>query len=98
MSYMTHMNTRTTKEEIWHPLHRLWSKAVGTEGYVKREWQDLETQIVRRLRGEGTHPEVLPREGTRQLVHNLWGKAKEAPDYSKAEWDAFELLVKGLYA
>jgi len=92
------MNTRTTKEEIWHPLHRLWTKAVGTDGYVKREWQELETQVVRRLRGEETHPEVLPWESTRELVHTLWGKAKENPDYTKAEWDTFEQLVQRLCA
>lgn len=31
-------------------LHRLWTKAVGTEGYVKGEWQSLETVLYRLYR------------------------------------------------
>lgn len=30
--------------DSWHKLlHRLWSKAVGTPGYVKTDWIELET-------------------------------------------------------
>jgi len=29
----------------WNLFHRLWTKAVGTEGYVKAEWQELEKVI-----------------------------------------------------
>lgn len=27
-------------------LHRLWTKAVGTDGYIKQEWKDLEAFIA----------------------------------------------------
>ena len=26
-------------------LHRLWTKAVGTEGYDKEEWRELERRV-----------------------------------------------------
>lgn len=29
----------------WGLLHRLWTKAVGTPGYDKKEWQELETVL-----------------------------------------------------
>jgi hypothetical protein len=28
-------------------LHKLWTKAVGTEGYVKAEWLELERAILK---------------------------------------------------
>ena len=32
--------------ELWHLLHRLWTKAVGTPGYDKREWLQLERVVL----------------------------------------------------
>ena len=29
-----------------HLLHRLWTKAVGTEGYNKAEWKELERRLA----------------------------------------------------
>lgn len=29
-----------------HLLHHLWTKAVGTPGYVKAEWVEMERAIV----------------------------------------------------
>lgn len=40
MSYIVAMN-----KETWHLFHRLWTKAVGTPDYVKKEWQELERRI-----------------------------------------------------
>lgn len=28
-------------------FHRLWTKAVGTEGYVKQEWKDLAHELAK---------------------------------------------------
>lgn len=30
----------------YHLLHRLWTKAVGTPGYDKREWKELEKLLL----------------------------------------------------
>jgi hypothetical protein len=29
------------KADVHHYLHKLWTKAVGTEDYVKQEWKDF---------------------------------------------------------
>jgi len=38
----------------WRALHaqlqKLWGKAVGTSGYMRREWQELEAEIERLAR------------------------------------------------
>lgn len=31
-------------------LHKLWTKAVGTDGYVKQEWKDLDLAIYKLVR------------------------------------------------
>ena len=31
----------------FHLLHHLWTKAVGTQGYVKEEWRQMEACILR---------------------------------------------------
>jgi hypothetical protein len=32
----------------WHEkFHTLWTKAVGTPDYVKKEWLDLEAEFVK---------------------------------------------------
>lgn len=37
---------RSDKHPIWwNRLHRLWTKAVGKEGYNKREWEDFENHL-----------------------------------------------------
>jgi hypothetical protein len=33
------------KDKVHYTLHRLWSKAVGTEDYVKKEWGDFDELI-----------------------------------------------------
>jgi len=35
------------KQAIHKSLHKLWTNAVGTEGYVKDDWMDLERNIHR---------------------------------------------------
>ena len=44
-----------TRTEISHLFHKLWTKAVGTEDYVKAEWKEL-NQILDELCA------VLPKE------------------------------------
>ena len=34
--------------EWWNRLHTLWTRAVGTEGYDKREWEEL-GEVIRKL-------------------------------------------------
>jgi hypothetical protein len=36
-----------TGYQPWHLFHHLWTKAVGTDGYIKQEWCDLEALLVR---------------------------------------------------
>jgi hypothetical protein len=43
---------RSVPEATWARLHRLWTKAVGTNDYVKREWQALERDIIALAGGE----------------------------------------------
>jgi hypothetical protein len=31
----------------YHTFHRLWTKAVGKPGYVKRDWQELEEALLK---------------------------------------------------
>lgn len=38
---------------IHHMFHTLWSKAVGTPTYVKREWMTLDIFIARANRRRG---------------------------------------------
>ena len=39
---------------IHEAFHKLWTKAVGTDGYDKKEWIDLERHIMRLDRLERT--------------------------------------------
>jgi hypothetical protein len=39
------MNRRAGDRRVAPLLHVLWTKAVGTVGYVKREWQALATWV-----------------------------------------------------
>lgn len=39
--------TRPWMCQVDGPLHKLWTKAVGTEGYVKAEWLELERAILK---------------------------------------------------
>lgn len=41
-------------ESYYHLLHRLWTRAVGTPEYVKKDWQRLEGFVVRALK---RHPQ-----------------------------------------
>ena len=36
------------REKTDNLLHRLWTKAVGTENYNKSEWKELEYRIWKR--------------------------------------------------
>jgi hypothetical protein len=38
--------TKPEKEQIREKLHRLWTKAVGTPDYDKKEWQALEVVVM----------------------------------------------------
>ena len=40
----------TTLQDADALLHRLWTKAVGTDGYVKDDWKELERRL-RELKG-----------------------------------------------
>lgn len=40
----------TASQRDWHlRLHRLWTWAVGKEGYSKKEWQDFADRLGRDL-------------------------------------------------
>lgn len=42
-------------------FHRLWTAAVGTPGYVKADWQELERLLVELERkARHPHPEPYP--------------------------------------
>lgn len=42
---MSLIDTDPEFREAHHQLHRLWTKAVGTPDYVKKEWQELENML-----------------------------------------------------
>jgi len=70
--------------KIHHLLHTLWTKAVGTSSYSKKEWKELEHQVedliannpilakVEKLKGAAKDVDrLLPhRHEERCLVHN----------------------------
>jgi len=40
------------REDIHALFHKLWTKAVGTESYVKTEWIELERKIIELVKVE----------------------------------------------
>lgn len=40
-------NAGSANEEAHRLLHKLWTKAVGTPGYEKSEWRELERHVER---------------------------------------------------
>ncbi len=36
-----------SNKTMWHLFHALWSKAVGTSDYDKKQWLELEREILR---------------------------------------------------
>lgn len=48
-----------------HLFHKLWTKAVGTPGYDKSEWQALERQLSRALDAQRVAAEVQAAEEAR---------------------------------
>lgn len=34
-------------QELWQLFHKLWTAAVGKEGYVKQDWLNLEKELLR---------------------------------------------------
>jgi hypothetical protein len=37
-------------ERLWELFHRKWSRDVGTEGYNKKEWVELEAEILKAIK------------------------------------------------
>jgi hypothetical protein len=59
-------------------FHRLWTKAVGTEGYIKSEWQEFE-KILRAvdspaLKIEHPAPPAIPKEVRETLIESVKGE------------------------
>ncbi len=46
-------------EEIYQLFHILWTKAVGTEGYDKKQWRHME-DLLERFTVEPSEPRVTP--------------------------------------
>lgn len=38
-------------ERLWELFHRKWSRDVGTDGYDKKEWVELEREILALIKG-----------------------------------------------
>ena len=38
-------NSKQVKERLWALFHRKWTRDVGTEGYHKEEWKELDSLI-----------------------------------------------------
>lgn len=65
-------------------LHRLWTRAVGTPGYVKNDWKEMERLLRQR-------PDVSPYQHKKPvaLFFDLHDKARSQPDYDADQWRAF---------
>lgn len=83
--------TKPTPDSL---LHRLWTKAVGTDNYSKQEWLELEKQIW--------HPPALDELqarydtniiGTREQTHKLQAKV----DAAEARAESRETSNEGLH-
>lgn len=100
-----------TDKPDWHRLlHTLWTKAVGTDGYIKREWLDLENTCWRlhRERAESDLLALVRRvvTGDGQQLENLdmtedeWKESAGVTDnievtISRADWFAMIRAVGG---
>ena len=74
-------------------LHRLWTKAVGTPGYSKEEWLELDRNLWSLVDGGDTTRYYERRIKVLNLItlqRLLFQKAVETPDYSAEEWTEFE--------
>ena len=40
----------TVEESMWEQFHKLWSKDVGSPGYDKKAWVELERRILAALK------------------------------------------------
>lgn len=69
----------TTEEAMWARFHKMWSDDVGTVGYDKEAWMDLERRILDALKARTHVPfneNTIP-EGQRRIQ-----AAKEAREAS----------------
>ena len=56
-------------------LHRLWSKAVGTEGYNKQEWKELAAMIEKEVYGSKELISTAVHEGHVTLCRECYDRA-----------------------
>lgn len=54
------MDRRANYRRVSRALHKLWTRAVGTPGYVKADWRELDNAIYQ-LATDGPG-DVLPEE------------------------------------
>jgi len=43
------------RKRVHYALHKLWTKAVGTKGYVKAEWNELDSAIEALAKRQQSH-------------------------------------------
>jgi hypothetical protein len=58
-------------------FHRLWTKAVGTSDYVKREWRELEDRLNGFHNATPTHPDA-GHDPSDQELKDAWGRVVRA--------------------
>ena len=73
-----------------HLLHRLWTKAVGTPDYDKREWKELESRLIQGSRD----PQPRPGGSTWPQTNDEWDAQLKALD-GKID-DAMRKLLEAL--
>jgi len=47
-------------EKLWALFHRKWDRDVGTEGYDKKEWQELEKEILAAIKDAKNETKIPP--------------------------------------
>lgn len=58
----------TNYQKAHHLLHVLWTKAVGTKDYDKKQWQELETAIYRLIKPDFDDADTPPIESLHQFT------------------------------
>jgi hypothetical protein len=86
-------------ERLWELFHRKWTRDVGTEGYNKKEWVELETEILAIIAKKNKDNTMGPLEDIREasidkscselawLLANTWlSHLRESGNFNEAYW------------
>ena len=73
----------TNYQKAHHLLHVLWTKAVGTKDYDKKQWQELETAIYRLIKPDFDDADTPPIGSLHTQRTESFPTQKEAAMFAK---------------